>query len=174
MKKIFLLAFAMASLGVFSAYAQQPSVRYQGEADAGYAVGVGTFSSGRANLHLINGVGVGRFFSAGIGLGVDYWHELSDNGELSMPVFLNLKGYLPVSEKVRPFLSLDLGVSVGLTEGLSEMSGLLCTPAIGVAVGVGNSGNALIFSIGYNMQQWSESGFGINTNALNIKLGFQF
>jgi len=105
---------------------------------------------------------------------VDYWHELSDNGELSMPVFLNLKGYLPVSEKVRPFLSLDLGVSVGLTEGLSEMSGLLCTPAIGVAVGVGNSGNALIFSLGYNMQQWSESGLGINTNTLNIKLGFQF
>ena len=54
------------------------------------------------------------------------------------------------------------------------MSGLLCTPAIGVAVGVGNSGNALIFSLGYNMQQWSESGLGINTNTLNIKLGFQF
>ncbi len=74
-------------------------VKYHGEADLGYSIGVGTFSTCRANLHTIQGVQVGRYFSAGLGLGLDHYHEFYEIGVLAIPIYLNLKGYIPVSEK---------------------------------------------------------------------------
>ncbi len=89
MKKLLLLA-ATAAMAISTVNAQTP-VKYHGEVDLGYSIGVGTFSTGRANLHTIQGVQVGRYFSAGLGLGLDYYHEFYDNGELAIPIYLNLK-----------------------------------------------------------------------------------
>lgn len=164
MKKCLLLA-AVAVLSVVGAKAQKIPVAYHGEVDLGYSIGVGTFGEGRVNLHTIQGVQLGRYFSAGLGLGLDLYH----NGpELVVPIYLNMKGYLPVTEKVSPYFSLDIGGGIGATELLSGLSGLYCTPAVGVRVGMFKA------QLGYNVQRFSESGFGFNTNAIQIKLGVMF
>ena len=166
MKKLFLLAVA-AMMSVNVANAQVP-VKYQGEVDLGYSIGVGTFATGRVNLHTIQGVRVGEYFSTGLGLGLDYYHELYEQGELAIPIYLNLKGYLPVSEKVSPYFSFDIGVGVGATEGVSGLSGMYCTPAVGIKAGKFKA------QLGYNVQRISESGVGFNANAVQIKVGVVF
>ncbi len=166
MKKLFLLAVAAVML-VSVANAQVP-VKYQGEVDLGYSIGVGTFSTGRVNLHTIQGVRIGKYFSTGLGLGLDYYHEFYERGELAIPIYLNLKGYLPVFEKVNPYFSFDIGVGVGATEGVSGLSGMYCTPAIGIKAGKFKA------QLGYNVQRISESGIGFNANAVQIKVGVVF
>ncbi len=166
MKGLFLLAVA-AAMSVSVANAQVP-VKYQGEVDLGYSIGVGTFATGRVNLHTIQGVRIGKYFSTGLGLGLDYYHEFYEQGELATPIYLNLKGYLPVSEKVSPYFSFDIGVGIGATEGVSGLSGMYCTPAIGIKAGKFKA------QLGYNVQRVSESGVGFNANAVQIKVGVVF
>lgn len=166
MKKLFMLV-AVATMTICAANAQTP-VKYHGEVDLGYSIGVGTFSTDRVNLHTIQGIQVGKYFSTGLGLGLDYYHELYDSGELIVPIYLNLKGYLPVSEKVSPYFSFDIGVGVGATEGVSGLSGMYCTPAVGVKSGKFKA------QLGYNVQRISEFGVGINVNAIQVKIGVMF
>lgn len=172
MKKIFLLCVMVSSLMCLplSIYAQSP-IKYQGETDLAYSVGVGTFAQNRVSFHFINGIKAGNYFSTGVGVGLDFYHQMSeDKGELVIPVFLNLKGYLPVSNKVNPYLSFDIGAGIGATEGISGASGLYLMPAIGVNVKDWNT----IFQFGYNVQRFSESGIGINVNAIQFKFGILF
>lgn len=165
MKKLLLLA--VATICVTTSFAQVP-VKYHGEVDLGYSIGIGAFGSGRVNLHTIHGVQITNYFSAGVGVGLDYYHELYDMGELVIPIYLNLKGYLPVSDKVSPYLSFDLGAGIGATEGLSGLSGLYCAPAVGIKAGRFKA------QIGYNIQRISEYGIGFNSNAIQLKVGVMF
>lgn len=170
MKKAILL-FAVAIMSVSAASAQK-LVRYQGEVDAGYALGVGNLAIDRVNVHVINGVKVGKYFSTGIGLGIDYYHEDGESA-LVLPIFLNLKGYLPVTERVSPFFSFDIGAGIGMSDAFDGLSGALYTPAVGCAFKMGAK-KALLVSLGYNIQQFSESGVSINMKAVSLKVGFQF
>lgn len=168
MKKIlFLLAFGLSVLSVSEA-AAQVTVKYRGEVDCGYSIGVGDFGpvASRVNLHTVQGAQFGEYFSAGLGLGLDFYHDL-DN-DLMLPIYLNLKGSLPVSEKVSPYLSFDIGAGVGVTEGVSGLSGLYMTPAIGVKV------HKFKVQFGYSLQQLSESGASLNLNAVQFKVGVVF
>lgn len=158
---------AIATAAVCAANAQTP-VKYHGEVDLGYSIGVGAVSMDRVNLHTIQGVQVGKYFSTGLGLGLDYYHDLYDNGELVVPIYLNVKGYLPVSEKVSPYLSFDIGVGVGATEGVSGYSGMYYTPAVGIKAGKFKA------QLGYNVQRISEFGVGVDVKAIQIKIGFMF
>ncbi|GGK11621.1 MULTISPECIES: hypothetical protein [Parabacteroides] len=177
MKKNFILLFICSFL---SLGAQGQSYKYQGEVLGGYSAGIGTFSLDRVNLHTVHGVRFNQYLFAGVGLGVDYFYNfdayLSDidtKGELTMPIFFDIKGYLPVSPKVSIFASFDIGAGIGLTEGVSGSKGLMFTPAIGTSLKV-SSKNAVTLSAGYNYQAWSESGLKVNTDAISLKLGFQF
>lgn len=167
MKKL-LIAFIVSMATIFSGSAQQVPVKYHGEVDLGYSVGVGTFSTGRVNLHTVQGIKVSNYFSAGLGLGLDYYHEFYDKGELFMPIFLNMKGYIPVTEKFSPFVSLDMGYGVGLTEGVSGCGGFLWSPALGIRY------DHFKFQFGYTSQRISESGIGFNMDAIQFKIGIVF
>ncbi len=169
MKKILLLV-AIATMSVFTVNAQS-KVKYQGEVDLGYSIRVGEIGAGRLNLHTIQGVKIGEYFSTGVGVGLDYYvnlYEGDGNSDLMMPIFLNIKGYMPVSEQTSLYASMDMGVGVGLTSGVSGMSGALFTPAIGVKVGDWR------VQLGYNIQKISESGLSINMKALQLKVGITF
>lgn len=74
-----------------------------------------------------------------------------------------------MSKKVSTFLSFDVGGGFGLTEGLSEESGWLFTPAIGCAFKTTQK-SAVLVSAGYNLQVLS----GMAVGAVSIKLGYQF
>lgn len=82
-------------------------------------------------------------------------------------IYLNLKGYIPVSEKVAPYISFDIGTGIG-TKVLSGLSGLYCTPAVGIKAGMYKA------QVGFNVQRISESGIGFDMNAIQIKVGVMF
>lgn len=163
MKKL-LFSALVALLTIGAANAQAP-VKYHGEVDLGYSIGVGTFATGRVNLHTIQGVQVGKYFSTGIGLGLDFYHE---GPELMIPIYLNLKGYLPVAAKVCPYFSFDIGAGIGASTGLSGLSGVTYTPAVGIKAGRFKA------QIGYNAQCLSDSGVSITMGALQLKAGVMF
>lgn len=166
MKKQILLL--MALMGSFLFGGAQTPTKYQGEVDLGYSVGVGTFSTGRVNLHTVQGVKIADYFSAGLGLGLDYYHEFYDKGELFIPIYANMKGYIPVSEKLSPFISLDLGYGLGATAGVSGCGGFLWSPSVGMRY------DHFKFQIGYTSQRMSEDGFGIDMNAVQFIIGLVF
>lgn len=173
-KKTLALLYFLFSITI--ANAETTNVRYQGEILAGYGVGIGTFGMDRFSLQTVHGIKAGKYFSAGLGVGANiYTKYVYDLPEVYMPIFLNVKGYLPVTPQVSFFLSADMGYSFGLTEGVNEMSGLTFTPAIGANFNI-SPRNAINIRLGYDCQRWesSFSGFGINDNALSIRLGFQF
>ena len=168
MKKFFLLVVSL----FFAAnlFAQTP-VKYQGEFDLGYSFGVGTFATDRVNLNTIQGLKFGDYFSAGIGIGLDYFHEFYE-GKLFTPLYLNLKGYLPISlpvwEKSSLFVSFDIGSNRATVDG-TAVSGLFYTPAIGAKIGM------IKFQFGYNMQKLSGGGVsGIDVNSIQLRVGAMF
>ena len=165
MKKLFLSM--VLAICVCSAYAQVP-IKYQPEVDLGYSLGVGTFAVDRLNIHTVQGVKVGQYFSAGVGLGIDGYFLFEEGMDIVVPLYLNLKGYLPVTEKVSPFLSMDLGVGIGASEYMKGMSGLYITPAVGVKAGKFKA------QLGYNVQKISEMGISVNVSAVQLKLGVAF
>lgn len=164
MKKFLMLLFATT---MFAGVAQaQTTIKYQGEVDLGYSIGVGDFALHRINIHTIQGVKIGNYFSTGIGIGADMYHE--GDFDVMLPIYLNLKGYLPMQSKATPFISMDLGAGVGVSDNVSGLSGFYCTPAIGVMVGKFKA------QLGYNIQQLSESGVSISMGAVQIKVGIVF
>lgn len=168
MKKYIILFFTLFVLSVSSKAQSQISAKYHGEIDLGYSIGVGTFSTDRVNIHTVQGVMVGKYFSAGLGLGLDYYHEIYDKGELMIPIFLDLKGYIPVTDDLSPFVSFDLGYGIGATDGLKGCDGLLWSPAIGIRY------KHFKFQLGYASQRISEDGFGFDMNAVQFKIGAIF
>lgn len=164
MKKLTLFITVLL-ISISSAWAQVP-VKYQGEVDLGYSIGVGTWATGRVNIHTIQGAMIGDYFSAGVGFGVDIYHE--GGTDILVPIYLNLKSYVPTNSNVSPYVSFDIGAGVGATEYVSGLSGLMLTPALGVKVGM------FKVQIGYNMQKISESGVSVGFNAIQFKLGVAF
>ena len=86
MKKITLLVIMIVTAFTLNA---QSLVKYHGEVNAGYSVGIGTFATNRVNIHTIQGVDISKYFSTGVGVGLDYYHELYEKGkgELALPLF---------------------------------------------------------------------------------------
>lgn len=162
MKKLCML-MAMLTAMIYG-YAQV-SVKYQGEVDLGYSVGVGDNANGRVNLHTIQGVKISDYFSAGVGFGADFYHE--DGCDVIVPIFFNMKGYLPVNAPVTPYLSLDLGGGIG-TGDLSGWGGFMWGPSIGIRY------SWFKFQFGYTSQRLSKYGFGFDMNAIQFKVGVAF
>ena len=163
MKKLFLFWVAAVCVAL-SASAQTP-VKYHGEVDLGYSLGVGMFSTDRVNIHTIQGVKFGEYFSTGIGIGADYYIS---GQHMTIPLYLNLKGYIPTKSKATPFASLDIGTGIGVAGIFKNGTGLMMTPAVGVQVGM------FKFQLGYNLQQLTESGISVGFNALQLKMGVIF
>ena len=163
MKKLLIL-FIAAAVSAATAEANVP-VRYQGEVDAALSVGVGKLATPRVGVHTIHGVRLGHYFSTGIGIGADFY---TMDSEVIMPLYLNLKGHLPTNRKATPFVSLDLGTGLGISNDVAGFSGLYCTPAVGVKV------RKFKVQLGYNIQQVSRSGFGFSMGAVQLELGCIF
>lgn len=173
MRKVVILLFLVCLFGQSQVNAQH-NYRYQGDVEVGFAAGIGTFGFDRVNVHSTHGVRFNEYFFLGAGTGLDcFTNYIYDLPELSLPLFLNTKGYLPVSPKVNMFLSLSIGASIGMTEGVKGLSGLLFTPAVGTSIKVKDH-KAINISLGYNMQKWGDSGITLNNDAVALKVGFQF
>ncbi len=151
------------------AYRKTSPIHYRGEVDLGYSVGVEAVGLGRANIHTIHGVSIGRYLSTGVGTGVDIYHFDGGGAGFVIPVYLNLKGYLPVSRVVRPYLSFDVGGGFGVGRSMAELSGVICSPALGVQIG------PALIQVGYALQQLSSMfDYRIDCHAIQFKVGVHF
>ncbi len=189
-KHILFFAFALLST---AAFAQSQTIRYQGEVQAGYAFGIGDNAADRLSIHMINGIRFNPYLSAGIGVGLDFY-DVEGTSFLSMPLFLNVKGYLPVSQKVSLFASFDLGYSVALKSEKGSgwldntsfdaklgMKGFMVTPAVGASFKVAEN-KAINLSLGYDIKtatadvtvQGHKGSGTTKCNAIGLKLGYAF
>ena len=134
-------------------HAQEKQTKYQGEIQAGYAFGTGDSKIDHAGYSFV-----------------------------SLPVFANVKGYLPVSDKASLFASLDCGYSVSLkdeSEGSEyiKMKGFLITPAIGASISVAER-KSVNLSICYNSQKYEYGIAGYRftdkANSIGFKIGYSF
>lgn len=163
-QSIIFLFLLVSSLSSFA----QSEIRgkYQGEVDLGYSFGTGNFSTNRINIHTTHGVRLGDIIFIGAGTGVDYYHD--DSSELMLPIFANAKGYIPVGSSVETYLSANLGYGLGLTEGVKGIGGMLWSISAGVKI------QKFKVQVGYTSQRLTESGIGVDLNAIQLGIGIVF
>lgn len=177
MKKRIILLMVLCLTIVGTANAQKSKNRFQGDAQLGYSFGLEPNKYNRVNLHTVNGIRFNDQLYAGIGIGFDAYRTSRKYDNLygmTMPLFLNLKGYFTQSTKTSLFLSLDFGMAIGLSEDFQGDGMLFLTPAIGA----GFYNNTFTISIGYNYQSrrvntipkqtWE------NVDAITIKFGVKY
>lgn len=166
MKQVLTLLFATILLASISTTTQAQQTKYQGEVYVAGGYGIGALPVNRVQLHTIHGARVGECFSAGIGLGADLYTQNFEDGILMVPIFADFKFYAPTQGQFDPFLMLDLGYGLAAQE--PSIGGLM------FGAGLGFKAGAFAMSLGYNLQQLSLGGLGINMGALQLKLGVAF
>lgn len=165
MKRILLISLAF--LCAVTANSQN-RISYHGEFDLGYSSGVGTFAIDRFNLNFINGIKIDEYVSIGIGIGTD-GYIYAKQVETAMPIFLDIKSYFPIIDNIVPFIAVDCGVGIGLSEYISGLNGIYISPSIGVRLW-----EHLKVQVGYQSQRLSIDGVGTNLGAIQLKLGVIF
>lgn len=124
------------------------------------------------NIEAVNGVRFSRYFYAGVGLGLS---RNFDDEAVFVPVYLDLKGFLPVSDKMDLVAGLDLGTRLDYTYETS--GGLLLRPEFGLNFPFSEN-TALKVSLFYERYSFdviiNASEVGIHTNQFGLKLGVCF
>lgn len=205
MKKLFILIAAALVAAPVVAFAQKTTVTrvnrektyktstrsvdiwYEGELNLGFGTG-GTIKAGgesadakyaRPLIETVHGVRITKYAFAGVGVGFQYAYD--DQWKVGMmPVFLNLKGYYPVSEHFAPYVSIDLGYGAGVvgTKDFGE-EGLDLKGGFYASYGIGLNYRRLNFGLGWQHQGMKfkyagESGDGFGVNSFFVKVGLKF
>ena len=100
--------------------------KYQGEVNASYSYCVDEELS-NLNLEIVNGVRFSRYFFAGAGIGATA--NFSDEA-IIFPVFVDVKGYLPVTDKMDLIAGVDVGTKLDYSYDMS--GGFLFRPEFGL------------------------------------------
>ena len=155
--------------------------RYQGEVAFAYGSAV---SEGMQDLfprivfETVHGVRINPYLFAGVGLGINYFYkdiyfsngwniyELGNSGTV-LPVFANVKGYLPVSSKAALNLSWDLGAAIEVGGYFNEGTEFYTSIGPGVTFGRQSGGVRGDFSI-----RFQHMGEGLNAILFRIGIGF--
>lgn len=146
------LLSAILILIFYTTTSAQVDIKYQGEINLGYSVGLDS-NDGRLNVHTIQGAKIGQYISAGLGLGLDYYHYYD---EFMIPLYLDIKGYYPINDRISPFIAMDLGYSIRTSSSTDGC--IYFAPSIGVKY--------KNFSFQY--------GYTCKLGALQFKLGYIF
>lgn len=166
MKRLLLIlcAIIIATGATTTAEAQQ--TKYHGEVYVSGGYGIGNIPLNRLQLHTVHGARVGECFSAGIGLGVDWYTQDFNSGLLMVPIFADFKVYAPTASRFDPFIMLDLGYS--FQPESPSLGGMM------LGAGLGFHAGCFALSAGYHLQQLSIAGINLNMGAIQLKLGVAF
>ena len=119
-----LLVFLFMSLYVKAQDAEY--LKYQGEVNTSFSFSIDE-DMVNLNLEVINGVRFSRYFFAGAGIGATA--SFSDEAVL-FPIFIDLKGYMPVSRKMDLMAGMDVGTKLDYTYDMT--GGFLFRPEFGL------------------------------------------
>ncbi|MFQ8805543.1 MAG: hypothetical protein ACLR8Y_11035 [Alistipes indistinctus] len=109
MKKIILL-FMASGIYLHALFAGASSRNTREKFRWGMRSEWSTLKYDKSSLQIINGVRIGTYFAAGVGVGFDYCGKSSlDSYRLGFALFGDIKGYLPVSPRPSLFLATDIG-----------------------------------------------------------------
>ena len=189
MKKVLLTLALIVGLSTIS-FAQESKIKYHSEVEAGFTMGIGDLKCHQITIRTIQGVKIGQYFSAGGGIGVDYglssdfssayedddyysdsYKEMASSEGVGamIPLFLNFKGYLPVGDKLSPYLSLNVGYKVAFVSNeVSDISGLMLEPAVGIKY------KWMKAEIGYTLQNAAINEQSTKLNGIHLKVGAMF
>lgn len=184
MKKILILAVAAMFCTSVSAQVLKSSTMvvekkrttslYQGEFNVGYGFG-GTMSGdggsidanySRIFVETVHGVRILPYLFTGIGIGAQY---APDAETATVPIFLDVKGYYPVTDKFAPYIALDFGYS-------PVVSGDVDGGAY-ISYGVGLNYGKLNFGLGWQYQGVHVYGYDdlkASINSFFLKVGVKF
>lgn len=139
---------------------------YESEMNIGYGGGGKTetegMTFGRIFAETVQGLRINKYAYTGIGIGFQYSYGLD---VAFLPIFVDLKGYYPLNQKIAPYIAVDLGYALGLTREDSDMSGFYTT------IGAGCNYLKWNFGLGYQYQSfiWGEA-----MNSFYVKVGMKF
>lgn len=206
MKKLFILIATALLAAPAASFAQKTTVTrvnrertyktsshnvdiwYEGELNIGYGTGGTLKADGESEdakytrpfIETVHGVRITPYAFAGLGIGFQYAYD--KNWEIGMmPVFIDLKGYYPVTEHFAPYVAIDLGFSSGLvgTKDYLGEEGLDLTGGFYASYGIGLNYRRLNFGFGWQHQGMkfkydgeSSESFGINS--FFVKIGLKF
>lgn len=188
MKKFFLLVAAAVLMAPAASFAQKMTatninrektyqttqhsvdIWYEGELNVGYGFN-GKMDGekvkyGRPFVETVHGVRITKYAFVGAGLGFQY----ATNKELKtgvMPIFIDLKGYYPVSENLAPYVAIDLGYSAVLTSEFEDLKG-----GMYASYGLGLNYKRLNFGLGLQHQGFKDFDKGINSFFLKVGIKF--
>lgn len=161
---------------------------YQGEIAVAYGLGVGLVSSvintDRIAFETVHGARLCPYFFVGAGVAFNYFYDMEipylnsrndyfdfeDENESAgiIPVFVNTKGYYPISAKCSFYLSLDLGAAIPAT-GLAKGGTTQFYTAVGPGINFGKGKN---HSRGDFSIRFQHMGTGLNAMLFRIGYGF--
>lgn len=169
MKKIlFVLTILLAGMGTVNMQARSYNFRYQGEVSAGVGFGIGTYHMNRGLLRTIHGVRLIDRLFVGAGIGADLYS--GETGGTIIPLFLNAKGYYPLSDRVSLLASLDLGGGIG-AGNFANRGGFLFDPQVGCSLKMFGK-HTVDFTFGYYHQTLAHNGLSMNADALGFKVAY--
>lgn len=184
MKKFLYILCAMLLTGAVSASAQivhgstysssttykvKAKTRYQGELNVGYGLS-GKLNEdgetedadyGRVFFETVHGMRINKYAFAGLGVGFQYATEWES---AMLPIFVDLKGYYPVSDRFAPYVAVDLGYAIDLFDSPSE--------GFYASYGVGLNFGKLNFGLGWQHQSFSD--YDASVNSFFVKIGLKF
>ncbi len=123
-----------------------------------------------------------RWLGFGLGTGIDFYHRSA--GEMVVPIFGEVRGYL-LEQNVSPYVTLRGGYGIGLSnrdQGIEDArGGWMINPAWGLRLG-GRKGMNVVLDIGLKYQKASfvygrlseRSDVDITYKRLNMRIGFLF
>lgn len=165
---------------------------YKGYVDAGYSIGIGDYNFGRVEINTSHGYQFSPYFFLGAGVGVHFMPSYETSGmdipldvrdsKVDIPVFVNIRSHFSKG-KLTPFADLKGGTyitndgelyviaSVGIRDALNDKQGL--------SLSLGYTNEKLEFEvfdrfIGYDSMDYTRDKKLYNTEAIAIKLGFDF
>lgn len=165
---------------------------YQGELNFGYGLGGKVKDDdghkddayfSRAFIETIHGVRINEYAFAGLGAGFQYAYDkenrigFDEDGVGFVPVFLDLKGYYPVTDNFAPYVAIDLGYGIPVVNSEGRYETL--KGGFYASYGIGLNWRKLNFGFGWQHQSFKyeyegETGDPVNVNSFFVKVGLKF
>lgn len=124
----------------------------------------------RVELLTAAGSQINPYLFVGAGVGLNYYTSDGDNGFV-LPIYADLRGYVPTGSAVHPYIDLKPGYGVNLSDGDSD-GGFYINATAGIeiqhfTIGIGYASQSLSFDTYYGSGSVSSGGF-------TAKVGFTF
>ena len=194
MKKTWLLAICtLLCMTVGNVHAQSlQSHCYRGNVEAGYSVGIGDYDFGRFEINTTHGYQFTPYFFLGAGTGIHFMSSYETGGmdialdvresKVDIPVFANIRCNV-LNKKFSPFVDVKGGTFVTNNGGLYLVAAVGCRYAINdkyaISLSAGYAKEKLEFEtfddfVGSQSMDYTTSPRKLDTEAITVKLGFEF